>query len=133
MFATILVRRHNMIPDRSGIKFSPSVTDTTEDDSNPEGRKMAEAKISSGRSGAVEVAAGAGLSATFLLLAIVVSPLAAAVIVIPLSLAAGLWRAHTEPRRTPHSLSVPVFTSSVVIHAAKVTGTGGDHGVTTAA
>ncbi len=94
---------------------------------------MSETKIRSGRSGAVGVAAGVGLSATFLLLAAAVSPLAAAAFVIPVSLAAGLWRAHTEPRHTPHSLTTPVFQSSAVIRASRVTAADGPRGVSSAA
>ena len=90
---------------------------------------MGDTKIRSGRSAAVEVAAGVGLSTAFLSLAVVVSPVAAAAIVIPVSLAAGVWRAHTQPRQTPHSLSAPVFPSSAVIHATRVTVAGGGQGV----
>ena len=75
---------------------------------------------SSSRPWTVEVAAGIGLSAAFLVLAFLLSPLAAAAVVTPASLAVGLWRAHTLPRHTPHSLSVPVFQTTAVIHAQKV-------------
>jgi len=74
-----------------------------------------------------------GLSATFVVLAIVVSPLVSAVVVVPASFAVGGWRAHTIPRPSPHSLSVPVFSRTAVVHAPRVSAPSSRTGVTTAA
>lgn len=94
---------------------------------------MATEQSGSSRVTAFEVGAAVGLSAVFVVLAVVLSPLAAAAMVTPASIAAGLWRAHTMPRRTPHSLSVPVFPSTAVIKASKVSSSVGAKNVTTAA
>lgn len=94
---------------------------------------MAGTKIGPSRAGAVEVAAGIVLSAGFLLLAIVASPVVAITVVTPFSLGFGLWRAHTMVRPSPHSLSVPVFQPAVVIRAPRVSAASDGDGITTAA
>ena len=84
---------------------------------------MADAQSRSRRAGAVELAMGSVLSVAFLLLAFVLSPLAATAIVIPTAVVASAWHAHNMPRHTPHSLTHPVFQSDAVIHAPKVSAT----------
>jgi len=66
------------------------------------------------------VALAVGLSTAFAVLAVVVSPLVSAAVVVPASFAVGGWRAHTMPRRSPHSLSVPVFSPRAVVNAPRV-------------
>ncbi len=83
--------------------------------------------------GHVEVALGVGLSAAFVVLAVVVSPFVAAALVVPASIAAGRWRAHTLPSRVPHSLRVPVYSPAAVVRAPRAGASSGDQGVTTAA
>jgi len=94
---------------------------------------MAETQIRPAASGHVEVAMAIGLSATFVTLAVVVSPLVATVVVLPASIAAGRWRAHTLPKRAPHSLSVPVYAPTAVVDAPRASASTADPGVTTAA
>ncbi len=84
-------------------------------------------------SGHVEVALAIGLSSTFVILAVLLSPLVAAAVVVPASLAVGWWRAHTLPRRRPHSLTVPTYAPTAVVHAARVSPSSAGNGVTTAA
>jgi len=123
-----------VVPEKIGIKSRPSVIDTTKDNRSG-GKQMAGVREnSSDRAWTVEVSAGIGLSAAFLVLAAVLSPLAAAAVVAPASLAIGLWRAHTLSRHAPHSLSVPVFQTAAVIRAQRVSSpTAGTTDVTTAA
>jgi|GEM_PF-4046561 len=79
------------------------------------------------------VAVAIGLSAAFVVLAFVVSPVVSAAVVVPASVAAGGWRAHTMPRRNPHSLSVPVFSPTAVVHAPRVSAPSSPASVNTAA
>ncbi len=129
----MLVVLPSVVPETFGIKSRPSVIDTTKDNRSG-GKKMAGVRENrSSRAWTLEVGAGIGLSAAFLVLAVVFSPVAAAAVAIPASLALGLWRAHTLPRRTPHSLSVPVFQTAAVIRAPKVSSPSAGTDVTTAA
>ncbi len=79
------------------------------------------------------VALAVGLSATFVVLAVLVTPLVATVAVVPASIAVGRWRAHTLPARTPHSLSVPVYSPTAVVNAPRVSASTADKSVNTAA
>ncbi|MEN3315081.1 MAG: hypothetical protein V7605_1315 [Acidimicrobiaceae bacterium] len=73
----------------------------------------------SAAAGRADVALAVGLSAAFVGLAVTVTPLVSAAIVVPASVAVGSWRAHTLPRRSPHSLSTPVFSPTAVVRAPK--------------
>jgi len=79
------------------------------------------------------VALAVGLSATFVVLAVLVTPLVAAAVVVPASIVAGRWRAHSLPTRTPHSLSVPVYRPTAVVNAPRVSASTTDRSVNTAA
>ncbi len=81
---------------------------------------MAETQTTATGSGHVEVGLAIGLSAAFVILAVLLSPLVAAAVVVPASIAVGRWRAHTLPRRRPHSLSVPVYSPTAVVDAPRV-------------
>ena len=94
---------------------------------------MAETQRRAAGSGHVELILAFGLSAAFVTLAVLVSPVLAAAVVLPASIAAGWWRAHSLPARAPHSLSAPVHSSHAVIRAAKVTTPSDETGVNTAA
>jgi len=83
--------------------------------------------------GHADVALAVGLSAAFVILAITVTPLVAAAIVVPASVAVGSWRAHTMPRRNPHSLSTPVFSPTAVVRAPRVSDSATPRNVTSAA
>ncbi len=80
---------------------------------------MGETQTRATGSGYVNVALAVGLSAAFVILAVVLSPLVAAAVVVPASVAVGRWRAHAVPSRSPHSLSVPVYSPTAVVHAPR--------------
>jgi hypothetical protein len=72
------------------------------------------------------VALAVGLSAAFVGLAVTVTPLVSAAIVVPASIAVGSWRAHTLPRRCPHSLSTPVFSPTAAVLAPRASALASD-------
>jgi len=80
---------------------------------------MADTKPTATGSGYVEVGLALGLTAAFVVLAVVLSPLVAAAVVVPTSVAVGRWRAHNVASRSPHSLSVPVYSAAAVVHAPR--------------
>jgi len=80
------------------------------------------------------VALALGLSGGFVVLAVLVTPMVAAAVVIPASIAVGRWRAHRLPTRSPHSLSAPVHSRHAVVNASRVSAaTTTNKSVTTAA
>ncbi len=80
---------------------------------------MGETQTRATGSGQVDVALAVGLSAAFVILAVVLSPLVAAAAVVPAAIAVGRWRAHKVPSPGPHSLSVPVYPATAVVHAPR--------------
>ena len=74
-----------------------------------------------------------GLSATFLLLVVVASPLVATVLALPASMGVGLARARLLPLATPHCLTAPTFTAAAVTSAPRATTLVSGGGVTSAA
>jgi hypothetical protein len=79
-----------------------------------------------------------GLSGAFLGLVVLTSPLVAALVVIPASLAVGALLAHSVPRAPAHCLVDPTYASAVVVAAPKVSaiatvGRTGTHGAPSAA
>ncbi|MDQ6797079.1 MAG: hypothetical protein M3011_03465 [Actinomycetota bacterium] len=94
---------------------------------------MAGTQIRPTGSGHVEVALAVGLSAVFIVLAVLVTPLVATVAVVPASIAVGRWRAHALPTRSPHSLSVPVYSPTAVVNAPRVSTSTGETSVNPAA
>ncbi len=94
---------------------------------------MAGMQIRPKGSGHMEVAMAVGLSVTFVVLAVLVTALVAATVVVPASIAVGRWRAHTLPTRSPHSLSVPVYSAKAVVNAPRVSSSTAGRSVTTAA
>lgn len=83
--------------------------------------------------GYTEAVLAVGLSTAFVVLAVVLSPLVAAAVVVPVSIATGRWRTHTMPVHHPHSLSVPVYSLTAIVHAPRVSASSDDTSVTTAA
>jgi hypothetical protein len=81
---------------------------------------MKGSRTSPGASGRGLVIA-AGLSGAFLALLLLASPLVAALVVIPASLAVGALRAHAVPRAPAHCLVETTYASGVVVTAPKVT------------
>jgi hypothetical protein len=57
----------------------------------------------------------AGLSLAFLALLALTSPLVAAAVAVPASVAAGVARARRVPLATPHSLTAPSFGDGAVV------------------
>jgi hypothetical protein len=98
---------------------------------------MKGSRTSPGASGRGLVVA-VGLSGAFLGLVVLTSPLVAALVVIPASLAVGALLAHTVPRAQAHCLVEPTYASAVVVAAPKVSaisnvGHSGTHGAPSAA
>jgi hypothetical protein len=56
-----------------------------------------------------------GLSAAFLVLLAFTSPVAAAAVTVPASLAIGVARARHAPLATPHSLTAPAYDDRAVV------------------
>jgi len=84
-----------------------------------EEQSMGETQTRATGSGYVNVALAVGLSGAFVILAVVLSPLVAAAAVVPAAIAVGRWRAHNVASRSPHSLSVPVYSAAAVVHAPR--------------
>ncbi len=63
------------------------------------------------------VAIALGLSAVFLALVVATTPLVAASVTVPASIAVGVARARRVPRATPHSLTAPTFSPRAVTDA----------------
>ncbi len=68
-------------------------------------------------SGALDhgVAIAVGLSAVFLGLLVVATPLVATLVAVPASVAVGVARARRVPLGTPHSLTTPTFATRAVV------------------
>lgn len=81
----------------------------------------------------IAVALAVGLSAAFGMLAVVLSPLVAAAVVVPASMGVGRWRAHRVPSRSPHSLSVPVYSPIAVVNAPRASASAAARSVDSAA
>ncbi len=63
------------------------------------------------------VAIAVGLSALFLVLLAVATPVVATLVAVPASIAIGVARARQVPLTTPHSLTTPRFTERPVMKA----------------
>ncbi len=65
------------------------------------------------------VAIAVGLSAVFLALLVVATPLVATLVAVPASIAVGVARARQVPLATPHALKTPTFPAQAVTKAPK--------------
>ncbi len=63
------------------------------------------------------VAIAVGLSAVFLALLVVATPVVAVLVAVPASIAVGVARARQVPQATPHSLTDPTFSARAVTNA----------------